>query len=115
MSIDGIGRPPVPPGASGPSGPAAPTGGPTTSFQVSASSEAAPNALGPLERLERGELSVDEYLEARIDEALVPFQSKLSPEQLDFMRNALRAELETDPVLVEYVRRASAGLSPNER
>ena len=115
MSIDGIGRPPVPPGAGGPTeGASAPASG-TTAFRVSESSALeGPSALGPLERLERGELSLDEYLDARVDEALAPFQSQLSSEKLEFMRSALRAELETDPVLVEYVRRASAGLSAGE-
>lgn len=115
MSIDGIGRPPVPPGAGGPTeGASAPASGQAT-FKISESSQAAPSALGPLERLERGELSLDQYLDARVDEALAPFESKLPTEKLEFLRNALRAELETDPVLSEYVRRASAGLSADER
>lgn len=75
------------------------------------SSGAAPSTEGLLERLERGELSVDQYLDSRVDQAIAPFQAHLSPEKLEFMRDALRAQLENDPVLVELVRRATEGVA----
>lgn len=110
MSIDGIGRPPVPPAAGGPTqGASAPASG-EGAFQVQKGSSVAPTAKGLLERLERGELSVEQYLDSRVDEAIAPFQAHLSPEKLDFMKNALRAQLESDPVLIELVRRATEGL-----
>lgn len=109
MSIDGLGRPPAPP-ASGVS----PLAGPA---EASASSEpfraerpagaAAAEAAGPLARLESGELSLDQYLDMRVDEAVAPFGDRLSASQLEFMKTSLRAELEADPVLVELVRRAT--------
>jgi hypothetical protein len=111
MSIDGIGRPPVPPvSGSSTEGASAPAGGGAT-FQVERRAEVeATSGSGLLDRLERGELSVDQYLDGRVDEALAPFENKLPAEKLEFMRSALRAELETDPVLVELVRRATEGV-----
>lgn len=110
MSIDGIGRPPVPPGGAGPLEGGSASGRTGETFQLERGSEAA--AVEPsnlLQRLERGELSVDQYLDARVDEAAAPLGSHLSSEQLDFVKSSLRAELESDPVLVELVSRATAG------
>jgi hypothetical protein len=64
-----------------------------------------------LERLERGELSVDQYLDSRVDEAVAPFQAHLPADKLEFLKSSLRAQLETDPVLVELVRRATEGVA----
>src|SRR6185369_17592959 len=103
MSIDGIGkRGGVTPGASVPG--SAPAQG---SFEVG-SAEAAEAARGTVGSdafmaLERGELSVEQYLDARVEGAVAPLVSKLSPEQLEFVRGELRGALETDPVLVELV------------
>lgn len=108
MSIDGIGRPPRPPGAVGPSeGPAAPA--PTQgNFHIESGAAATGTAAtGPLAQLERGEITVEQYLTTRVDEAVAPFASRLDANALEFMRNSLRAELENDPVLVELVRRAT--------
>lgn len=110
MSIDGIGRPPGGPGGVGPlGGPAKPnvTG---EGFQVergAAASGVAP-ANDPLSRLESGELSVDQYLDARVDEAVAHLVSKLPAEQVAHIRSSLREQLESDPTLVELVRRATS-------
>jgi hypothetical protein len=118
MGIDGIGKPPTPPtGVGGTSGAAGgvPSG---ETFRVgqSARSEAAANetvgaapvASSELERLARGEISLNDYLDAQVGEATRHLTGKLSPEQLDFVKTSLRAQLETDPVLIELVRRATA-------
>jgi hypothetical protein len=115
MSIDGIGRPPVPPAGAGPleGGSGADRTG--EAFEVKRGSEAtevAPSTL--LERLEQGELSVDQYLDARVEEAVTHLDARLSPEQLEFVKSSLRAELETDPVLVELVSRATGGAAVRE-
>lgn len=108
MSIDGIGkRGGVVPGASA-SG-AEPAQG---SFEV-----AAAPAVGVAEAagseaflaLERGEIGVEQYLDARVEGAVAPLVSRLSPEQLEFVRAELRAALSTDPVLVELVRKTTGG------
>jgi hypothetical protein len=110
MSIDGIGRPPRPPNGVGFSGGPAPTGDKDT-FQVERSGEAkAVSPSGPLARLERGEISVDQYLDARVEEAVEPLVKRLAPETLDFVRKSLRIELSTDPVLIELVKRATAAV-----
>jgi hypothetical protein len=110
MSIDGIGkRGGVTPGASVPG--AAPAQG---SFEVGGAGDvAAPTATGgkndAFAALERGEISVDQYLDARVEGAVAPLLSRLSPEQLEFVRAELRSALETDPVLVELVRKTTGG------
>lgn len=110
MSIDGIGkRGGVTPGASVPgAGPAA------GSFEVGGADAAgAPDAVGGASdaflALERGEISVDQYLDARVESAVAPLLSRLSPEQLEFVRAELRSSLTTDPVLVELVRKTTSG------
>jgi hypothetical protein len=114
MGIDGIGKPPAPPsgGVGGPAG----TLGPSStgkSFDVapsdaaSATSATAPTGSPELERLGRGEISLDQYLQTRVDEATQHLSGKLSPEQLDYVKSTLRAQLESDPVLIELVRRAT--------
>lgn len=111
MGIDGIGkRGGVAPGAPGASVPG--------SFEVGAKPAAdaavAKLATGASEAflaLERGELGLEQYLEARVEGAVAPLVSRLSPEQLEFVRAELRAALETDPVLVELVRKTTAGAS----
>lgn len=115
MSIDGIGkRGGVAPGAPGASAPGtAPAAG---SFDVGAAPPvAAAGEAGAAEgsdafqALERGEIGIEQYLNARVEGAVAPLVSKLSPEQLEFVRAELRAALETDPVLVELVRKTTGG------
>ena len=118
MSIDGIGKPGgVTPGAPAPG--AAPAQG---SFQVGAPEAGAASAAGAapaassdaFSALERGEINVDQYLDARVEGAVAPLLSRLSPEQLEFVRAELRGALETDPVLVELVRKTTSGVVRNE-
>ncbi len=113
MSIDGIGKRGggvLPAGAS----PVDTASVPGSAFELAASGVAAtPSAaLGgsaELAALERGELGVEQYLEARVESAVAPLLSLVSPEQLEFVRAELRSALETDPVLVELVRKATGG------
>ncbi len=122
MSIDGIGKPglgPVPP----PTG-AAPVAGAaaaTTPFRVEPSAQADPlpsaATVGagdtPLARLERGEIDVAQYLDLRV-QAATSHLAHLGPDDLEFVRRTLRAELSRDPALTELVRRAcgSAPVDP---
>jgi hypothetical protein len=108
MPIDGIGKPPSipPPGGTPATSSTGPTGG-AEGFRVGASS--APSvASGDLARLERGEIGLDAYLDARVSEATRHLEGRLGRAELDFVRTTLRAELESDPVLVELVRRATS-------
>jgi hypothetical protein len=105
MPVDGIGKPPgIPPAGGAPA--TSGTGAAGESFRTSAS--AAPSvAGGDLARLERGEIGLDAYLDARVGEATKHLEGRLGRAELDFVRKTLRAELESDPVLVELVRRAT--------
>jgi hypothetical protein len=84
------------------------------SFQLERGAAAgAVSAKGPLGQLERGEIGLEQYLDARVEAAVAPLAERLNPESLAFLKSSLRAELATDPVLVELVRRAT-GASPAE-
>lgn len=111
MGIDGIGGGGLPPGGvGGPGGPSGPKGPASTDFE-SGVEGAAPvggaSASAPLQQLQAGEISIDQYLDTRVDSAVAHLEGKLPADQLDFVRQTLRQELETDPVLVELVRRAT--------
>jgi hypothetical protein len=116
MSIDGIGkRGGIPAGAPVPGATSTPgefkLGGAdqTGAAEQAAAPGASSDALGALER---GEISVDQYLDARVQSAVAPLEASLSPDQLQFVRTELRAALENDPVLVELVRKAT-GVMPS--
>jgi hypothetical protein len=66
-------------------------------------------ASAALERLRRGEIDTSAYLDVRAAAAVAHLEGRLPPDQLAAVRSALREQLETDPVLVELVRRATAG------
>jgi hypothetical protein len=101
MGIDGIGKPP-PVGPAG--GASAPTGS-SADFRLPSVEGAAPSS--ELARLERGEIGLDAYLDARVAEATSHLTARLAPEQLEIVRQTLRAQLSADPVLAELVRRAT--------
>jgi len=110
MGIDGIGKP----GAGAPPVPV------DSLEAVTATEEAAPEASAAepvsgseaLLQLQRGELSVDGYLDQRVAEATSHLQGRMEPDALEFVRRSLREQLSTDPVLIELVRRTT-GASPD--
>lgn len=108
MSIDGIGkRGGVPPGA--PAAGSAPAPSPFELGQKTAPSATVPAAVSAdaFAALSRGEINVEQYLDAKVESAVAPLLTRLSPEQLEFVRAELRTALETDPVLVELVRKST--------
>ena len=113
MGIDGIGGGGFPPGGvGGPNGPGGPKGAGKSDFSVPGTEgpeqvEGANASTTALERLQSGELNVDEYLDLRVSDATAHLQGSLGPEQLEFVRQSLREQLQTDPVLVELVKRAT--------
>jgi len=111
MSIDRIGGPPRPPGAVGPSQDAQPATG-AEAFRVDSANPTAPTEdASLLGRLERGEISVDDYMTGRVEEAVAPLAAKLDPHALEFVKETLRDQLASDPVLIELVRRATVGIA----
>jgi hypothetical protein len=65
-------------------------------------------------RLERGEISVGAYLQARIDEAVQSLEGTVPPEELQSLRESFARELEADPTVQELVRRASLEAAANK-
>lgn len=110
MSIDSIGKS----GGLGGIPPAAITPGSevrsSEAFHVQRT--AAPSAVvptSPLERLKAGQIDRNQYLDLRIDQATSHLEGKLDTERLQFIKEALRSQLETDPMLVELVAKATSG------
>jgi hypothetical protein len=112
MGIDGIsGRGPA--GLGGITGPNAPVSK-SDSFRLDPQAPAERTGMSDvLERVRSGELSLDQYLDGRVQEAVQHLVGKLSPDQLDFVRQSLREQLSSDPVLVELVQR-TVGSQPTE-
>ena len=63
-------------------------------------------------RFRRGEITLDEYLEARVSDAIALVDGKLSADRIEWLRGMLREQLTQDPVLRERVRQATAGHEP---
>jgi hypothetical protein len=116
MGIDGIGKPP---GAGiGSVGGATSKDGVRAAdpFQVasSAPTSAGSRVSAALASLQRGELSLDQYLDGRVSDATSHLAGKLSPEQLEFVKQSLREQMATDPVLVELVQRTTGSVPASE-
>jgi hypothetical protein len=80
-------------------------------FELTAERVEGPQSVTLLEQVQKGQIGLDAYLDVRVNDAVGHLQGRLSPEQLEFVKEELRAQLETDPVLIELVRRAT-GQSP---
>lgn len=63
--------------------------------------------LSPLERLKAGEIELPQYLDLRVEQATAHLEGKLAPEKLDFLRQSLRIQIESDPALIELVQSAT--------
>jgi hypothetical protein len=118
MGIDGIGKPPGANigGVGGLQGTDAPR--PAEAFSIGASPAApappASRVSAALASLQRGELSLDQYLDGRVSEATQHLAGKISPDQLEFVKQSLREQLATDPVLVELVQRTTGSAPASE-
>jgi hypothetical protein len=113
MSIDGISkRGGIAPGAEAPGAAPAPGSFKVGGAEAASATTSAAGASDSFAALERGELSVEQYLDTRVETAVAPLVARLSPEQLEFVRAELRSALETDPVLVELVRKTTSGVVP---
>ena len=115
MGVDGIGsggRRPLP-GLEGPdpgslSG-ISPSGAAGPGDATAAGAARAPGSAA-LERLSRGEIDLPAYLDARVAEATKHLVGRLPDPELEFVRTSLRAELSSDPVLAELVRRTTGAV-----
>jgi hypothetical protein len=113
MGIDGIGKPPGAGigGVGGVTGKEGVRAAEPFKVDSSAPASAGGKVSASLASLQRGELSLDQYLDGRVSDATSHLAGKLSPEQLEFVKQSLRDQLSTDPVLVELVQRTT-GSSP---
>jgi hypothetical protein len=121
MGIDGIGKPPGSniPGTSPVSGTSPAHGAEPFKVERSDSTSTAPaaapaKASEALGGLQRGEISLDQYLDTRVNEATSHLSGKLSPDQLEFVKQSLREQMATDPVLVELVQRTTGSVPTTE-
>ena len=107
MGIDGIGRsgPPISPTGVGEAGGASKIG--KESSVEAPESAAAAEGGSPLDKLQRGELSLDEYIDTQLQQATQHLNGVVTPQQLRTIQNVLREELSTDPALQEMVLRAT--------
>ena len=113
MGIDGIDRPGSGLPAAAPAGVGESAGAAAVEgFRVEPGART--EQVGPadaLERLGRGEITVDAYLDARVTQACAHLEGKLPAAELEFVQRTLRAQLATDPVLIELVRRATGSIA----
>jgi hypothetical protein len=65
-----------------------------------------------LDQLRSGEIDVERYLDAQVNAAIAHVQGSLRPSQIDFIREVLREQMSSDPVLAELVRRATGSTAP---
>lgn len=57
-----------------------------------------------LQALRRGEITMDEFLDRKADRAVAGLRERLSAEEAEAVRDAIRAQLEIDPYTVELLR-----------
>jgi hypothetical protein len=127
MAIDGIGKkagglPPTPPTSPAKGGTGAQdVDGARSKFEVGGAAqthEAARAAqVGGVssaqsaDAVREGRLSLDAYLNQKVEDAARPF-GNLPAGQLKMLKDALRAELASDPALVDWVKQAT-GAAPS--
>lgn len=85
---------------------------PSTEFKASRPGPVEATTETSLEQLRAGKISVSEYLDIQVQEATAHLDGRLSTEQLSFVRDSLREQLSTDPVLVDLVKSATGALPP---
>jgi hypothetical protein len=60
-------------------------------------------------KLRSGELDREGFYNALVERSLSHLRNRVTPECLEIVRERMREEVETNPVLVEMVRQAVAG------
>jgi hypothetical protein len=66
-----------------------------------------PESMTPTARFERGELTVDAYLEALVSDSVRIVANQLPADRVEWLRGMLRDQLVSDPVIRERVRQAT--------
>jgi hypothetical protein len=116
MSIDRIGKGGGGPvaGINQPGSPSATDVGskPAAEFKISKGEAVDATAKTPLDQVRSGEISVSQYLDIKVNEATLHLDQRVSSEQLSFIRDSLREQLSSDPVLVDLVKATTGALPP---
>lgn len=112
MGVDGIGSSGRPLGGASPVEPGATAGAASASGAARTDVAAGASGSSALQRLERGEIDVETYLDDRVAEATSHLEKSLPASELSFVREALRAEMASDPVLIELSRRVTSAITP---
>jgi hypothetical protein len=116
MGIDGIGKGGAPPPATGIDGPAASTaseiGAPSKEFNVRKVGTGEAVGSASLDQVRSGAISVEQYLDLKVDEATAHLAPRLGEEQLSFIRTSLREQLSSDPALIDLVKATTGQLPP---
>ena len=114
--VDGIGKggPKIPPQAGTPTG----VGGPSKvgetgrTFEVQKTQQTqAVSGPTPAEQLRSGQISVDQYLDMKVNEATAHLQG-LTPVQLDAIKSMLRDQISTDPALADLFKQTTGHTPP---
>ena len=112
MAIDGIGKFPIS-GAPGSVGARENTGSVSKAEFTLQSPSGADSAgaagkvdHGLLGQVQSGQITRQQYLDIRVDEAVQHLVGQVPAEKLDIIRTSLREQLDTDPLLLALVRRA---------
>jgi len=74
---------------------------------LAASTRPAPPESEALQRLRRGEITLDEYMDYQADVAVAHLTGLVDSSSLQGIRLMIREQMKTDPVLVEQLRRAT--------
>jgi hypothetical protein len=126
MSIDRIGKGPSPAGVSPTSSSPSTSVGRGTetgaTFDISGPGAAGPRAAdaatstaqvgqSPAAEVRSGNLSIEQYLDRRVAEATRHLEGKVPAADLSDIQTMLRAQLQSDPTLIEMVR-AATGVAP---
>ncbi len=112
MAIDRIGKPPISgtPGSVG--APDSALGASKAEFALESPASAVGSQRaesvdgGLLAQVQSGQITREQYLDLRVDDAVKHLSDKLSPENVDVIRTTLREQLSTDPLLIAMARRA---------
>lgn len=115
MSIDRIGKGPrLPPTTTPAAGSAGPTARPFSVGGTGVASATSTTGLSPAEQVRRGDLSLDQYLDLRAQEATRHLEGRLGAADLQRIQQTLRDQLRTDPALQELVRAATGQRLPED-
>jgi hypothetical protein len=100
MGIDGIGKSGSPP----------PIGGPAGGQKSDAEFRVTPaeaNTDNDLARLDRSEITKEQYLQLRVEQATSHLEGRISPERMGEIKQQLLSQLEVDPVLQRLLQRTT--------